>query len=469
MLTGDNGLLNRAGQAKENTERVEIIESAKLDILSKITDKKGESLTEDEVEDILTKYGTISNNGESSILEKILTSSKGNYEIAVSEIYNGTLAAEIDTGYGLYNYETGALKKSWSRLLKEGIITVDENGVLSTQYKGWDSTLIKYVNDSSDILDGKLLMSPDVKKISKEAFSGCEKLKETNIPNSVTSLGSYAFRGCTALTNIIIPNSVTSIGYDAFQGCTALTNIIIPNSVTNIGSGAFHGCTALTDLTISNGVKSIGESAFGGCIGLSNITIPSSVESIGRYAFNGCTGLSNITISNGVKSIGESAFYSCINITSIVIPKSVTTIGDSAFSYMENLESVTIEGKVSYTASRVFPQTGGNLKNIVLGSDDVENGMDTIESGCWSSWSPAISNITLKKSITTIKAGAFANLKNITSITIPENVTTIEYPAFYNWTSSQTINVTRYSSSSEATGYASGWNGNATVLWRGQF
>ena len=32
MLTGDNGILTRAGEAKERTERAEIIESAKIDI-----------------------------------------------------------------------------------------------------------------------------------------------------------------------------------------------------------------------------------------------------------------------------------------------------------------------------------------------------------------------------------------------------------------------------------------------------
>lgn len=96
MLSGDNGILQRATQSKERTERAEIIETAKMDILAKITEKKGENITEDELKDILTStdyatQGTLSDNGETSILDKTLISKDEKYEISVSEIYNGTL------------------------------------------------------------------------------------------------------------------------------------------------------------------------------------------------------------------------------------------------------------------------------------------------------------------------------------------------------------------------------------------
>ena len=76
---------------------------------------------------------------------------------------------------------------------------------------------------------------------------GC---KNTIIPNSVTSIGSYAFYLCSGLTSIEIPNAVTSIGYGTFWGCTGLTSIEIPNSVTSIDSYAFRGCSGLTSMTV---------------------------------------------------------------------------------------------------------------------------------------------------------------------------------------------------------------------------
>jgi Tfp pilus assembly protein PilE len=99
MLTGDNSILNRTTQAKEKTEKAQIIEQARIDILDKKTQNRG-SLSSDELEEILTSanystQGTLSDNGEESILEKILTTSDGKYSIPVSEIYNDAFNDEL--------------------------------------------------------------------------------------------------------------------------------------------------------------------------------------------------------------------------------------------------------------------------------------------------------------------------------------------------------------------------------------
>ena len=77
-----------------------------------------------------------------------------------------------------------------------------------------------------------------------------------------------------------------------------------------------------------------------------------------------------------------------------------------------------------------------------------------------------LKTVTIGNSVNIIKQGAFSNNPNISNITIPESVTTIEAGAFSGWNSTQTISVLGYSSQEEATGYASGWNGNATVNWK---
>ena len=150
---------------------------------------------------------------------------------------------------------------------------------------------------------------------SNTLITGC---KNTNIPNSVTSIGEDAFSGCSGLTSITIPNSVTSIGNDAFAECSGLTSIMIPNSVTSIGNYAFAGCSSLTSITIPNSVTSIGHLAFRYCTGLTSITIPNSVTSIGMEAFFKCSGLTSITIPNSVTSIGWGAFKNCTSLTSVI-------------------------------------------------------------------------------------------------------------------------------------------------------
>jgi len=70
------------------------IEEARIEILEKQTENLG-TLTEKELTNILTpSYGALSNNGEKTVLDKILTTKDGKYEIPVKEIYTGLLKKE---------------------------------------------------------------------------------------------------------------------------------------------------------------------------------------------------------------------------------------------------------------------------------------------------------------------------------------------------------------------------------------
>ena len=190
-------------------------------------------------------------------------------------------------------------------------------------------------------------------------------LKNTTIPNSVTSIGTSAFDGCGGLTSVTIPNSVTSIGERAFAGCSDLTSLTIPNSVTSIGQSAFNGCSGLTSVTIPNKVTSIDQSAFNGCSGLTSVTIPNSVTSIGQSAFNGCSGLTSVTIPNSVTSIGESAFEGCRGLTSVTIGSGVKDIGTGAFANCPELTDVYCSAEeVPLTSETAFE--GSNIENATL-------------------------------------------------------------------------------------------------------
>ena len=119
------------------------------------------------------------------------------------------------------------------------------------------------------------------------------KLKEIEIPSSITTIGENAFNG-SGLTSVTIPDSVTSIGDSAFWGCSSLTNISLGNGLNSISYGTFAACTSLESITIPDGVTSISEEAFYGCSSLTSIVIPDSVTSIYQEAFSECSSLTTV-------------------------------------------------------------------------------------------------------------------------------------------------------------------------------
>ena len=86
LLTGQNGLINRAKDSKIQTEIASIKEQIQIDIIGKQSENNG-NISEDSLKEILEKYGTLSE--EEKITDKTLTT-KENYEIKVSDIWNGT-------------------------------------------------------------------------------------------------------------------------------------------------------------------------------------------------------------------------------------------------------------------------------------------------------------------------------------------------------------------------------------------
>ena len=184
-------------------------------------------------------------------------------------------------------------------------------------------------------------------------FSGCSGLTSIEIPNSITSIGSYAFESCSGLTSITIPNSVTSIRFRTFYNCSGLTSITIPNSVTSIEDGAFSGCSGLTSVTIPNGVTRIGEYAFNNCSGLTSVTIGSGVRNIYYYAFANCENLTDVyCLATNVPTTNSSAFdgsypeYMTLHVPAEAINDYKTKTPWSSFGTIVALDGEIVEPEV---------------------------------------------------------------------------------------------------------------------------
>ena len=87
MLSGENGILQRATDAKQTTERSEAKEQARIDIMAWITDKTANhedaSLDDAKVKEILSDNKNYVKEAKASSF----ITNKGEYEIPYSELY----------------------------------------------------------------------------------------------------------------------------------------------------------------------------------------------------------------------------------------------------------------------------------------------------------------------------------------------------------------------------------------------
>ena len=90
MLSGDNSILQKATEAKEITDKNQIVEQARLDILGELADKKGEDPTETKIIEILGTYFKEDTIPEDlSDLNQVMKTKSGGYTVKLSEVLDG--------------------------------------------------------------------------------------------------------------------------------------------------------------------------------------------------------------------------------------------------------------------------------------------------------------------------------------------------------------------------------------------
>lgn len=89
---------------------------------------------------------------------------------------------------------------------------------------------------------GSVTVAEGIEQIDAYAFSGCEKITNITLPNSLKIMEEAVFVSCTGLEKIIIPEGTTTLSDWTFNGCHNLKEVTIPGSVTHIGDNQFSGC-----------------------------------------------------------------------------------------------------------------------------------------------------------------------------------------------------------------------------------
>ena len=362
MLTGQNGILNRAQEAKVKDEESQAQEEVTIAV----------NYLQIENE---TSSATLTQENKRKILEDELKKSAKDSTVIINgngyKVNHRKYDFYIDENLKLIKYEKEFDTTEWDKTAApEDLFKWKSNDPNNSEYgtvigynKNIDNyTILKYPTRCTKIEASyqdnygyeedeatvrsftknilKIEMPNTITEIGTYEFSGVyweshgfyfDNLEKIELSKSLESIPSFTFWKCEKLKNIEIPNSVTSIGESAFEYCTGLTDVKIPDSVTTIGGAAFRGCTGLTDVKISDSVTSIVNGAFRGCTGLTDVKIPDSVTSIESFAFEYCTGLIDVKIPDSVTSIGKFAFEGCTGLTDVKIPDSVTSIGYNAF------------------------------------------------------------------------------------------------------------------------------------------
>ena len=90
-LSGDNGILRNAANAKQETERAQVVEQAQVDILGKQADNTSAELGRDEIKEVLDNYFITVPDDFTSDTDLKTKPEYGDYTIKVSEIYSGEI------------------------------------------------------------------------------------------------------------------------------------------------------------------------------------------------------------------------------------------------------------------------------------------------------------------------------------------------------------------------------------------
>ena len=173
------------------------------------------------------------------------------------------------------------------------------------------------------------VISSNINRIGKYAFSGCEKLRATNgnwlnVPNTIVTIDDYAFENCSSIEKISVTSGTNYISPSAFNGCISLKTFHIIYG----GNSDYFYMPTNSELFNKEQTKFIRlMPAYSGTEYTFPDTALEMVREIGDYAFNSSMNLEKITIPDGVKSIGEEAFSDCEKLTEIYFPKSIEKIG----------------------------------------------------------------------------------------------------------------------------------------------
>ena len=268
-LTGENGIIQRAVEAREETEEAEKIEQNTLnsyeDTINEYMGIDWDRVLANAEKHPDQKTSTaigVGTDGRAVNMDLWIYSLYDNgYALNSLEVLDGNIQS---SGYLNENIETDSTKEDYGKI--KGTIPTyisEDNGATWKPVVNLNRTFYHCTN---------LVSMPEIPITVVDlsgTFMGCSLLENIyKIPDNVTNMTS-TFYNCISLKEVNdLPKNLINMS-STFHGCTSLENICeIPDNVTNMYS-TFRNCVSLTkvDITIPVGVINI-RNMFNGCIHL---------------------------------------------------------------------------------------------------------------------------------------------------------------------------------------------------------
>ena len=292
MLTGENGIITQAQEARNDTEQARVQELVDLAVNSLIGENLGSTngitpqMVAEEVNEMENRNDVYAEGSEfpTKIIfpeEKREVDVDLEQKIDLSEMYEVPVNEEDIAPQDLFDYEiideaeVGTLtlselptKKARIIRIKEEYCNSKQNDASNTNYeiiyegnKFSDTLVIPYKVDGKYIeggTEGEMYTITEVQLyaegISETDYTGTSfpNIETVIYPNTVEKIygiyikNIFANKSNETLKTVVLSGGLKTIGDNAFCNCAELTSITIPNSVTSIGNNAFFDCISLT-------------------------------------------------------------------------------------------------------------------------------------------------------------------------------------------------------------------------------
>lgn len=265
-------------------------------------------------------------------------------------------------------------------------------------FEGEGESLIKNIT--------AITLNEGLTEIGEMGFFNCSKIKELELPASLTTMGSNAFWNigikvvCHSAAPLTLPKS-TTYSYQ-FKKCTVIVPVgSVAAYVAATDKGWDESNTYLTFAGLADGVE---------------------------YRANDTeawvTGVADDTVVADIKDY--------LSIDGSQMP--VTRI-DAAFSGKTQLQKVTVPVAVKALPENMFKDcTSLNAVTFASGSQ-----LQTI--GKWAFMSTAVAAIEIPEGVTELPDGVFKNCLSLTEIMLPSNLVSVGGGCFYNCKALTTVNV----------------------------
>lgn len=164
-------------------------------------------------------------------------------------------------------------------------------------------------------LNTKIVLTNNLDELNISHFKNFINLNEIVLPNSITKIHSKAFENCFNLQKIQLPDNLVYIGKKCFKNCSKLKQITIPEKVVYIGSSCFFDCHNLMKINIPKNLTSLPKKCFYNNFKLKEIIIPPNVTFLSANCFGNCKNIEKIILPLNI-IIEEDCFDGCDKIIS---------------------------------------------------------------------------------------------------------------------------------------------------------